>query len=121
MIGSIRRECLDHIIVSNEASLRRILQSYLDVYDRSRLHLHLGFYVEWEDPARASACMSWNHNTSELLRPYSGGRIYANYMSAKGEAAAKAVYGANFSRLSQLKKKYDPHNFFHLNQNVLPS
>jgi putative transposase len=42
VIGSIRRECLDHAIVFNETSLRRILISYFDYYHRSRTHLSLG-------------------------------------------------------------------------------
>jgi transposase InsO family protein len=42
VIGSIRRECLDHVIVFHETSLRRILASYLDYYHRSRTHLSLG-------------------------------------------------------------------------------
>jgi len=41
IIGSIRRECLDHIIVLNEAHLRRILRSYFDYYHDSRTHLSL--------------------------------------------------------------------------------
>src|SRR5262249_897361 len=41
LIGSIRRECLDHVIVWNERSLRRILRSYLDYYEKSRTHLAL--------------------------------------------------------------------------------
>jgi putative transposase len=40
-IGSIRRECLDHVIVLNEGSLRRTLRSYFSYYHRSRLHLSL--------------------------------------------------------------------------------
>jgi putative transposase len=42
VIGSIRRECLDHVIVFDEKSLRRILASYVDYYHRSRTHLSLG-------------------------------------------------------------------------------
>jgi putative transposase len=42
LIGSIRRECLDHVIVLNEAGLRRVLKSYFDYYERSRTHLSLG-------------------------------------------------------------------------------
>ena len=42
VIGSIRRECLDHVIVFDEGSLRRILASYFDYYHRSRTHLSLG-------------------------------------------------------------------------------
>jgi hypothetical protein len=41
LIGSIRRECLDHIIVWNERSLRRTLQSYFAYYQHSRTHLAL--------------------------------------------------------------------------------
>jgi transposase InsO family protein len=42
VIGSIRRECLDHVIVFHESSLRRTLASYFDYYHRSRTHLSLG-------------------------------------------------------------------------------
>jgi putative transposase len=41
MIGSIRRECLNHVIVINEWHLRRILKSYVSYYHRSRTHLSL--------------------------------------------------------------------------------
>jgi putative transposase len=42
LVGSIRRECLDQVIVFNEASLRRTLRSYLRYYGSSRTHLSLG-------------------------------------------------------------------------------
>ena len=41
VIGSIRRECLDHVIVFNEASLRRTLRLYFDYHHGSRTHLSL--------------------------------------------------------------------------------
>jgi len=44
LIGSIRRECPDHVMVFNEASLRRILSSYIDHYHHTRTHLSL-----WKD------------------------------------------------------------------------
>jgi len=40
-IGSLRRECLDHIIVFNESSLRHILKAYFEYYEHSRTHLAL--------------------------------------------------------------------------------
>jgi putative transposase len=42
VIGTIRRECLDHVIVFHENALRRTLHSYFDYYHRSRTHLSLG-------------------------------------------------------------------------------
>ena len=42
LIGSIRRECLDHVIVVNEAHLKQLLSSYFDYYHRDRTHYSLG-------------------------------------------------------------------------------
>jgi transposase InsO family protein len=39
MVGSIRRDCLDHLIVLDESSLRRLLRRYFDYYHESRTHL----------------------------------------------------------------------------------
>lgn len=41
MSGSIRCECLDHIVIFNERHLRRVLSSYIDYYQRTRTHLSL--------------------------------------------------------------------------------
>jgi putative transposase len=42
LIGSIRRECLDHVMVLNELGLRQVLKSYFAYYEQSRTHLSLG-------------------------------------------------------------------------------
>jgi transposase InsO family protein len=42
LIGSIRRECLDHLVVLSEAHLRRILRTYADYYNKIRTHRSLG-------------------------------------------------------------------------------
>ena len=41
LIGSVRRECLDHLMVRNESSLRRLLNSYFQYYLGWRTHLSL--------------------------------------------------------------------------------
>jgi hypothetical protein len=52
---------------------------------------------------------------------FSSGR-YVNYLSEDetGEDPVAAAYGPNYRRLREIKAKYDPNNFFHLNQNVRP-
>jgi hypothetical protein len=42
LIGSIRRECLDHLIIINATHLRRVLKAYADYFNRDRTHLGLG-------------------------------------------------------------------------------
>ena len=41
VIGSIRRECLDHVVIFNERHLRHVFSSYVDYYHRARTHLSL--------------------------------------------------------------------------------
>ena len=82
--------------------------------------VNLGFWAQWKEQVQASACMTWVDKTFELLQSFSGGRVCSNFVSTKGELTAKRVYGSNYPRLVQLKRKYDPENFFHLNQNILP-
>jgi putative transposase len=41
VIGSIRRECLDHVIIFNEKHLRKVLEEYVDYYNTARPHLSL--------------------------------------------------------------------------------
>jgi transposase InsO family protein len=42
LIGSVRRECLDHLVISGEAHLRRILKAYAAYYNEIRTHLCVG-------------------------------------------------------------------------------
>jgi FAD/FMN-containing dehydrogenase len=44
--------------------------------------------------------------------------VYANYLGDEGEARVRAAYGVNHERLRAIKNKYDPTNFFRLNQNI---
>ena len=60
VIGSIRRECLDHVIAFHENSLRRTLNSYFDYYHRSRTHLSLG--KDSPEPSRSPV------NSDDVLR-----------------------------------------------------
>jgi FAD/FMN-containing dehydrogenase len=45
--------------------------------------------------------------------------VYVNYLSeGEGEERVRSAYGANYDRLVKLKSKYDPTNFFRINQNI---
>src|SRR4030095_2878567 len=75
----------------------------------------------WSEPARASACIAWAQQLWEAVRPYSTGRVYVNFLGAEGQERVRADYGeAKYQRLQALKRKYDPANFFRLNQNIRP-
>jgi FAD/FMN-containing dehydrogenase len=80
--------------------------------------VHLASWIAWKEDPNAEKCISWHTTTFDRLQSFSGGHVYANYMSSKGKDTVKKVYAGNYSRLVQVKKKFDPDNFLHLNQNI---
>ena len=65
--------------------------------------------------------IEWARDFSTAVQPYSAG-VYVNFLGDEGEERARAAYGAaKFGRLVDLKNKYDPTNFFRLNQNIKPT
>jgi FAD/FMN-containing dehydrogenase len=49
------------------------------------------------------------------------GGAYLNFMMEEGEDRIRATYGDNYTRLAAIKAKYDPENFFRVNQNIRPA
>lgn len=62
---------------------------------------------------------AWVREGWEALRPQSTG-VYANFISDEGAAGVEAAYGERLQRLTALKDRYDPTNFFRLNANIPP-
>ncbi len=54
------------------------------------------------------------------MQPYIGSTRYVNYLAEDDSDGIVAAYGPNYPRSRQLKAKYDPNNFFRLNQNIVP-
>jgi FAD/FMN-containing dehydrogenase len=73
------------------------------------------------DPANSKLIQDWTVRYWEALHPYSMGGAYVNFLMDEGEERVRATYRENYDRLATIKRKYDPRNFFHLNQNVKPA
>jgi len=73
------------------------------------------------DPVNAAKITNWCKDYWEALHPYSAGGAYSNFMMDEGQDRVKASYKHNYNRLSEIKRKYDPTNFFSVNQNIKPS
>jgi FAD/FMN-containing dehydrogenase len=74
--------------------------------------------ANWIDPSLREAHMSWVDRSWTAMRPFSNHGAYINYLSVNEQTAVKASYRENYSRLVQIKRKYDPSNFFHRNRNI---
>jgi FAD/FMN-containing dehydrogenase len=74
------------------------------------------------DPVKAGQIKDWAVRYSEALHPTSAGGGYVNFMMAEeGSDRVRACYGPNYDRLARIKARYDPDNFFHINQNIPPA
>ena len=73
------------------------------------------------DPANKEKITAWAKEYWDALHPHSAPGAYVNFMmDTEGEDRVKASYGKNYEKLVKIKKKYDPANFFRVNQNIRP-
>jgi FAD/FMN-containing dehydrogenase len=72
------------------------------------------------DPANREAITDWAKAYWDALHPYGAGGAYVNFMMDEGEDRVRATYRGNYERLAAVKAKYDPENFFRVNQNIQP-
>jgi FAD/FMN-containing dehydrogenase len=73
------------------------------------------------DPASAGELVAWTQAYHDALHPHSAGGAYVNMMMHdEGAERVRASYGANYDRLVEVKRRYDPTNLFRINQNVAP-
>jgi hypothetical protein len=73
------------------------------------------------DPASLPTLRDWTIGYWEAQHPYSEGGAYVNFMMDEGQERVQATYGPHYERLAAIKAKYDPTNFFHVNQNIEPA
>ncbi len=73
------------------------------------------------DPANNERMIQWAKDYYQALHPFSEGGGYVNMIMDEGVEGVKRAYHGNYARLTQVKAKYDPKNFFHVNQNIAPS
>jgi FAD/FMN-containing dehydrogenase len=75
----------------------------------------------YDDPTTEPAHRAWTDALHEALAPNSVG-VYSNFLEAEGDERIRAAYpSGTYERLADVKRRYDPSNLFHLNQNIRPA
>jgi FAD/FMN-containing dehydrogenase len=74
------------------------------------------------DRAKAEELREWTVGYYDALHAHSIGAAYVNFMmDDEGADRIRMTYGENYARLAQIKRRYDPDNFFRVNQNIPPA
>jgi FAD/FMN-containing dehydrogenase len=76
---------------------------------------------EWLDPADDAANVAWVRSTFDAVAPHTSDAVYVNYLGSDEPDRVRNAYGPNWERLVTLKRRWDPDNVFHLNQNIDPA
>ena len=76
---------------------------------------------QWDDPAENDEQIAWVRNVAEAMQPWAQKGTYLNYLMDEGEQRVVDSFGPHYARMVELKNKYDPTNFFRLNQNIKPT
>jgi FAD/FMN-containing dehydrogenase len=74
----------------------------------------------WPDPTQNKANIQWVRDYYDATAPHSESGGYINFMAEDDQGRIKDNYRANYQRLVDVKRKYDPNNLFHVNQNIKP-
>jgi FAD/FMN-containing dehydrogenase len=75
----------------------------------------------WTDDPEPERHVEWVRGFWSAMKPFSDG-VYVNFLADEGQERVAEAYGAaKHARLVELKTKFDPTNFFRLNQNIVPS
>jgi len=76
----------------------------------------------WDDPAEDSRQVAWSREVYARWRPFCSDASYTNALAGEdSEADVRASYGSAYDRLSEIKARYDPTNFFRMNANIKPA
>jgi FAD/FMN-containing dehydrogenase len=78
----------------------------------------LNVHGRWDEAAQDETGIAWARAFFKASAPYASAGAYVNFMTEDEGDRVAAAYGANYARLKQIKKKYDPENIFHNNQNI---
>jgi FAD/FMN-containing dehydrogenase len=80
----------------------------------------LNVHGRWDEATDDQKCIGWAREFFKASTPYASAGAYVNFMTEEEGDRVAAAYGSNYERLVQVKRRYDPENVFHLNQNIKP-
>jgi FAD/FMN-containing dehydrogenase len=99
-----------------------------DVAENSSAFAHRGLPLivninsRWVNPVESERHVAWTRGFWSAIKAFSAGGVYVNFLGSEGEDRVRGAYGpAKYRRLVELKDRFDPTNFFRLNQNIRPT
>jgi FAD/FMN-containing dehydrogenase len=90
-------------------------------YPYRNSHFIMNVHARWRERADDESHIAWARALFAAAAPFATGGAYVNFMTEDETDRIAGVYGPNYRRLSELKRKWDPDNRFSSNQNIRPA
>ena len=81
----------------------------------------LAILTQWVRPEESERHITWTRAFAEAMEPFRSGAYLLNFLGEESDDTIRASFGSNYARLVETKAKYDPTNFFRVNQNINPA
>jgi FAD/FMN-containing dehydrogenase len=89
-------------------------------YGHRDVRFVMNVHGRWDRRSDDDRCIAWARRFFDAAAPFASGGAYVNFMTEEETGRVAAAYGANYPRLVALKRRFDPDNVFHVNQNIRP-
>jgi len=90
-------------------------------YPHRDAHFVMNVHGRWDNAQEDARGIRWARTFFDATAPFANGGVYVNFMTDDETSRVKNAYGANYDRLAQIKRAYDPQNLFRSNQNIAPA
>lgn len=101
-------------------AITRVEESATAFPQRSASYI-LGIFSGWIEAEDDEKNINWTRELYNKMAAFASGGVYSNYLDNDDSDKVSASFGSNYSRLQEIKNKYDPNNFFKINQNIIPN
>jgi FAD/FMN-containing dehydrogenase len=123
LIDAIRRlpgpEC--EVFIGHVGGAAGRIAAEATAFPQRNSHFVMNVHARWREIRMDQPCMDWARGLFEAAKPHAAGTAYVNFMPQDEIERVEAAYGSNYQRLVEVKRKYDPLNFFRMNQNIRPT
>jgi hypothetical protein len=116
--GNRMRSPMSAVVVEFYGGAPGRVSSAESAFAQREAEFNIGMISQWIDPAETAMHVGWVRDMYDAFEPHSSGMHLLNFQSEAGDDVVRAAFGKNYARLAEVKREYDPANFFSLNQNI---
>jgi hypothetical protein len=96
-------------------------KSHDNAFGFRRIGYEFWVHSYWQKAEERQRSWAWVEEFFAAMRPFATGAVYVNGLENEEDDRVRAAYGDKYDRLAEIKGKYDPDNFFRVNQNIKPA